>query len=210
MAAGTYDAAGRRRAGGRACCTSKGVMQTDKLANADEALQRALREVPPGQRLRVVMTLDAPAPAAPPASPPSGARRAAALPSAPPRPLAKSAAAPAAAPGLSYREQLIEQRRRQLADALGPIIETLGGLSLTVHGGSLMPVVVVEGPAERIRESLKLPGVRHAVLDHAITIDRPSPTAPQAPSKSAPASPHRKAAPSRRAKTSLRRSSSKK
>jgi hypothetical protein len=69
-----------------------------------------------------------------------------------------------------YRRAMIEQRQSQLADEIGKTLKELQDLRLAPRGGNIGRMVVVQGTARQILNSLELPGVRRAALDHPITI----------------------------------------
>lgn len=75
-----------------------------------------------------------------------------------------------------YRAELIRRRRERLARSLSPILETLRSMSLDVlAGGETLATIAVRGPARRLADSLALPGVEAAGLDHEIRVEpRPS------------------------------------
>lgn len=77
----------------------------------------------------------------------------------------------------AYRRALIEQRKNQIAEVQGDTIQALQNLYLKVLGGKLNRVVVVEGTAEAILNSLKLPGVNHVTLDQLIALPKVAPDA---------------------------------
>ncbi len=73
----------------------------------------------------------------------------------------------------SYRQALIERRKRQLEASIGNTLQALQELSLAPRGGKITRTVVIEGQARQILEALHLPGVRHAILDQPIRLIEP-------------------------------------
>lgn len=65
-----------------------------------------------------------------------------------------------------YRQFLIQERASQLSQ--NETIATLKQLLPKVHGGKLISSIVAEGTANKIRASLELPGVQHAIFDRKI------------------------------------------
>ena len=131
------------------------------VTKADQPLRDALRQAGPGDRVRAVIVLDPSRPV------PVRATNRNELASQ----IVDGAATRSA--GTSYRAGLIQQQRERLKSEIGPVLNSLKGLSLDVSGGDLSKVVVAEGPAEKIMAGLKIPGVRSATLDRAVTIDQP-------------------------------------
>jgi hypothetical protein len=74
-----------------------------------------------------------------------------------------------------YRRALIERQQRRVAHDVGDTLRQLQQLSLSITGGEISRTVIVEGPARRILEALKLPGVRHAILDRIVRLTAPRP-----------------------------------
>jgi len=94
---------------------------------------------------------------------------------APPRPLD-----PSDYPSrIDYRKALIEQRQQVVQRDVGDVKRKLEELALKVKGGLTSPTVVVEGPARRILEALRLAGVEHASLDRVIALERPTKAVPE-------------------------------
>ena len=120
-------------------------------AEVDPELRAALAEAPSGERLRAVLVLRQAAGGAS-AGTPSG------TPATPPH--------PADYPNrTTWRSAMIDHRRGETADALGPARRALADLGLTVRGGHTSAAVVVEGPAAALRTALDLPTIAHAGLD---------------------------------------------
>ncbi len=76
---------------------------------------------------------------------------------------------------LAYRQALLEQRQRQMAEALGNTIKSLQNLSLVTHSDTISPLVVVQGSADAIAQSLEVSGVRYAVFDKLIGLPNIAP-----------------------------------
>jgi hypothetical protein len=66
---------------------------------------------------------------------------------------------------VEYRSALIEKQQEKTTRHIGPTMQALYDLSLRPVGGTISKAVAVEGPARQIAAALKLPGVRHAILD---------------------------------------------
>ncbi|TAF16563.1 MAG: NACHT domain-containing protein, partial [Nostocales cyanobacterium] len=76
---------------------------------------------------------------------------------------------------LAYRQALIEQRKNQISQVLGDTIQELQKLSLTMQGGTMSRVLVVEGSATDILRSLELSGVNHVSLDQLVGLPEIAP-----------------------------------
>jgi hypothetical protein len=72
-----------------------------------------------------------------------------------------------------YRKALIEQQQIYLEANLANIIQELRKLSLNINGGMTSRVIIAEGTAQQILNSLELPEVYHASLDREIKIIPP-------------------------------------
>lgn len=163
-----------------------------ELSKADPSLRDALARAEPGDNVRVLMTLGSAAPSSNSAGgdvggqddaesqghdvqrsgsrhEPGGSRSASHNGSR----SAGEAELPLLSARAGDRQKLIEHRRAALAAELGEVLDSLRGLSLTVHGGTLGRVVVAEGAADKIKAGLRLPAVRRATLDQDLQIDRP-------------------------------------
>lgn len=68
----------------------------------------------------------------------------------------------------AYRQALIERRKNQLSEVIGNTIQELQNLSLKPLGGTMSRVVVVEGSATDILNSLELSGVNNVSLDQLV------------------------------------------
>ena len=130
-------------------------LEEKQIEKADPLLQEALKKAKGDEIIRTIMLLGGEAEA--------GDRSAGQEPD--PEQFADRA---------SYRRALIENRERQISHQLGDVMRELRGRALKLTGGTISPTVVVEGAAREILRSLDLPGVRHASLDRAIKLDRPS------------------------------------
>ncbi|MFN6558680.1 MAG: NACHT domain-containing protein [Nostoc sp. ChiSLP01] len=75
----------------------------------------------------------------------------------------------------AYRRALIEQRESQIAEILGDTIQALKELRLTILGDRLNRIVVVEGTANAILDSLNLTGVNNVTLDRLIALPKVAP-----------------------------------
>ncbi len=73
----------------------------------------------------------------------------------------------------AYRRRMTEQRERSVKDHIGSVIHELEALDLHPKGGTVNPIVVVEGTTEQISRTLELSGVRHAALDRELTLIEP-------------------------------------
>lgn len=71
---------------------------------------------------------------------------------------------------IDYRQALIEQQQVRLATELGATVQHLQDLSLKIYGGTTSRVIVAEGTAEKIIQSLELTGVHHVSFDQSIGI----------------------------------------
>jgi hypothetical protein len=69
---------------------------------------------------------------------------------------------------LAYREALIAQRQTQLQTELSATMRSLHDLDLKTDGGSISPVLALEGTARQVLAALDLAGVRHASLEQLI------------------------------------------
>jgi energy-coupling factor transporter ATP-binding protein EcfA2 len=78
---------------------------------------------------------------------------------------------------LIYREALIAQRQTQLQAALGETMRSLQDLDLKTDGGSISPILVVEGTAKQVLAALELAGVRHISLEQLISLPEIVPAA---------------------------------
>jgi len=71
---------------------------------------------------------------------------------------------------VDYREALIAQRRSQLQLAIGLTIQSVQDLGLKTSGGSIAPVLVMEGSAKQILAAIELSGVQHVSLDATLAL----------------------------------------
>lgn len=71
------------------------------------------------------------------------------------------------------RQELIEQRKAQIAQGLGPILQGLADLDLRISGAQMSNTAVVSGPAPRIAQALELEGVESAMLDRPLDLIEP-------------------------------------
>ncbi|MDM3845093.1 MAG: NACHT domain-containing protein [Aphanizomenon gracile PMC638.10] len=69
---------------------------------------------------------------------------------------------------IAYRQALIERRKNQLSQVIGDTIQELQNLSLKPIGGTMSRVVVVEGSATDILNSLELSGINNVSLDQLV------------------------------------------
>ncbi len=74
---------------------------------------------------------------------------------------------------IAYRTALIEQQQQHVGEQTDKILQELKSLSLTTQGGTISPVVVVQGRTRDIMKALELPDVLHASLDQYIGIFEP-------------------------------------
>ena len=94
--------------------------------------------------------------------------------------LRNSQALPMLEPGnfsssIAYRQALIERRKSQLSQVIGDTIQELQNLSLKPVGGTMSRVVVVEGSAIDILNSLELSGVNNVSLDQLVGLPEVAP-----------------------------------
>lgn len=75
----------------------------------------------------------------------------------------------------AYRQALIERRKNQLSEVIGNTIQELQNLSLKPLGGTMSRVVVVEGSATDILNSLELSGVNNVSLDQLVGLPEVAP-----------------------------------
>lgn len=71
-----------------------------------------------------------------------------------------------------WREALIERQKQATAKDITGALQELRRLSLSTSGGTISPVVVVEGAVEQIVRALNLPGVQRASLDRTVDLRR--------------------------------------
>jgi NACHT domain len=71
---------------------------------------------------------------------------------------------------IDYRQALIQQQQVRLATELGSTIQYLQELSLKTYGGTTSRVIIAEGTAAQIIQSLELTGVHHVSFDQSIGI----------------------------------------
>ena len=76
---------------------------------------------------------------------------------------------------IAYRQALIERRKNQLSQVIGDTIQELQNLSLKPIGGTMSRVVVVEGSATAILNSLELSGVNNVSLDQLVGLPEVAP-----------------------------------
>ncbi|MFN5895632.1 MAG: NACHT domain-containing protein, partial [Dolichospermum sp.] len=76
---------------------------------------------------------------------------------------------------IAYRQALIERRKNQLSEVIGNTIQELRNLSLKPLGGTMSRVVVVEGSATDILNSLELSGVNNVSLDQLVGLPEVAP-----------------------------------
>ncbi|MFN7657167.1 MAG: hypothetical protein ACK5P3_03255, partial [Dolichospermum sp.] len=76
---------------------------------------------------------------------------------------------------IAYRQALIERRKNQLSEVIGTTIQELRNLSLKPLGGTMSRVVVVEGSATDILNSLELSGVNNVSLDQLVGLPEVAP-----------------------------------
>ncbi len=78
---------------------------------------------------------------------------------------------------LAYREALIAQRQTQLQTELSATMRSLHDLDLKTDGGSISPVLALEGTARQVLAALDLAGVQHASLEQLIGLPEVAPAA---------------------------------
>lgn len=74
---------------------------------------------------------------------------------------------------VEYRKAAASAQQRMLAEEIGPTLSVLEKMHLKPRGGRVSPVVVVEGPAQRVLESIGLDAVERANADQEIELIRP-------------------------------------
>jgi hypothetical protein len=125
------------------------------LGKADVSLREAIEQADPGQTLQAVVDLD----------PVDGTTR---------------GASKQLTPGEfgsrdEYRQAMINRREAELAEKLGPTLQSLRELGLEVKGGRLGRTVVLKGAASDLLASLDLPAVRQATLDQPFGLGQDKP-----------------------------------
>lgn len=166
---------------------------------ADQGLNDALQRAAQSDPLRVILFLQETGSAPKlPASKVSGPATSATSKSAPRNSGAvdQSAKTTVGTDRLSQRKSLIAEQRTRHQAAFGETIEAMKALTLNVSGGESTRALIAEGSAEAVARALKLPGVKHAVLDCQLSqvcetpttnAARPSATAAAGTKKQSPA-----------------------
>ena len=131
-------------------------LKEDQISKIDPLLEEALMNARGDEKMRVIMTLGDE------------------------NQLRNSQALPMLEPGnfpssIAYRQALIERRKNQLSQVIGDTIQELQNLSLKPVGGTMSRVVVVEGSATDILNSLELSGVNNVSLDQLVGLPEVAP-----------------------------------
>jgi hypothetical protein len=118
-------------------------LQKDQARKADAGLRKALESAADDEVVRAILALATEADA-------------------------EATAAPA--PGdfsdrVAYRKALIARQKHTLQAQTAAVRQALQELSLQVRGGTVLPTVVVEGPARAVAQALALPGIMEGSLD---------------------------------------------
>lgn len=131
-------------------------LKEDQISKIDPLLEEALINARGDEKMRVIMTLGDE------------------------NQLRNNQALPMLEPGnfpspIAYRQALIERRKNQLSEVIGNTIQELQNLSLKPLGGTMSRVVVVEGSATDILNSLELSGVNNVSLDQLVGLPEVAP-----------------------------------
>lgn len=121
------------------------VLSPTERNKADDNLRAALEQAAATDPLRVIIFLQ---------------------PSAPSATLATISAGP---DRTSIRKALIAEQKESNKASFGDAIAAMKAMNLTVHGGESTRALVAEGTAAVVAQALGLPGIKHAVLDRAIS-----------------------------------------
>jgi hypothetical protein len=131
-------------------------LKEDQISKIDPLLEEALMNARGDEKMRVIMTL----------GDENQLRNNQAL------PMLEPANFPSP---IAYRQALIERRKNQLSQVIGDTIQELQNLSLKPIGGTMSRVVVVEGSATAILNSLELSGVNNVSLDQLVGLPEVAP-----------------------------------
>ncbi len=131
-------------------------LKEDQISKIDPLLEEALMNARGDEKMRVIMTL----------GDENQLRNSQALPMLEPGNFSSS---------IAYRQALIERRKNQLSQVIGDTIQELQNLSLKPIGGTMSRVVVVEGSATAILNSLELSGVNNVSLDQLVGLPEVAP-----------------------------------
>ncbi|HCQ22696.1 MAG TPA: histidine kinase [Anabaena sp. UBA12330] len=131
-------------------------LKEDQISKIDPLLEEALMNARGDEKMRVIMTL----------GDENQLRNNQAL------PMLEPANFPSP---IAYRQALIERRKNQLSEVIGNTIQELRNLSLKPLGGTMSRVVVVEGSATDILNSLELSGVNNVSLDQLVGLPEVAP-----------------------------------
>jgi hypothetical protein len=131
-------------------------LKEDQISKIDPLLEEALMNARGDEQMRVIMTL----------GDENQLRNSQAL------PILEPANFPSP---IAYRQALIERRKSQLSQVIGDTIQDLQNLSLKPVGGTMSRVVVVEGSATAILNSLELSGVNNVSLDQLVGLPEIAP-----------------------------------
>ncbi|MDB9436568.1 NACHT domain-containing protein [Dolichospermum lemmermannii CS-548] len=131
-------------------------LKEDQISKIDPLLEEALMNARGDEKMRVIMTL----------GDENQLRNSQALPMLEPGNFSSS---------IAYRQALIERRKNQLSQVIGDTIQELQNLSLKPVGGTMSRVVVVEGSAIDILNSLELSGVNNVSLDQLVGLPEVAP-----------------------------------
>ena len=131
-------------------------LKEDQITKIDPLLEEALMNARGDEQMRVIMTL----------GDENQLRNSQAL------PILEPANFPSP---IAYRQALIERRKSQLSQVIGDTIQDLQNLSLKPVGGTMSRVVVVEGSATAILNSLELSGVNNVSLDQLVGLPEIAP-----------------------------------
>ncbi|MFN7852251.1 MAG: NACHT domain-containing protein [Dolichospermum sp.] len=131
-------------------------LKEDQISKIDPLLEEALMNARGDEKMRVIMTL----------GDENQLRNSQALPMLEPGNFSSS---------IAYKQALIERRKNQLSQVIGDTIQELRNLSLKPVGGTMSRVVVVEGSATDILNSLELSGVNNVSLDQLVGLPEVAP-----------------------------------
>jgi thiol-disulfide isomerase/thioredoxin len=131
-------------------------LKEDQISKIDPLLEEFLMNARGDENIRVIMTL----------GDENQLRNSQALPMLEPGNFSSS---------IAYRQALIERRKNQLSQVIGDTIQELQNLSLKPLGGTMSRVVVVEGSATDILNSLELSGVNNVSLDQLVGLPEVAP-----------------------------------
>ncbi|MDB9449280.1 NACHT domain-containing protein [Dolichospermum circinale] len=131
-------------------------LKEDQISKIDPLLEEALMNARGDENIRVIMTL----------GDENQLRNSQTLPILEPGNFSSS---------IAYRQALIERRKNQLSQVIGDTIQELQNLSLKPVGGTMSRVVVVEGSAIDILNSLELSGVNNVSLDQLVGLPEVAP-----------------------------------